>query len=155
MRFERERKDANCFAGSMTLFVRELRSSVSGELQVCQFESAEAFVISLGGDIGEDFASRGGMTSYAVDAVFANLHTSGRHLDKPLEESTNDRFIAGRSQQAIPLFMGFPVVAVIEEVDGQQEAAVLLPVLGGERFDRTVLATVAVPARMPNRVRRG
>lgn len=62
-RFEREREDASRFAGSMTLLVSELCGAVGSELQMGQFESAEAFVIGLSGHIGEDFASRGGMTA--------------------------------------------------------------------------------------------
>ena len=121
---------------------------------MCQAKSGVNIQSGLGSDVSKDFSSRCSVTTNSVDALFTNLHARGRQLDQPFQESTNDGFRVRRSPKAFPLFVSFPVVTAVKQVDRQQKVSVFVPGFRSQSGWRPTFATVTVTVWMTDRVRR-
>ena len=72
------------------VLVRQLSGPVCGELKMRQTETGVDVEAGLSSNIGEDFASRCGVTTNSVDTLLADFHTSRRQFYKTLQKSTNN-----------------------------------------------------------------
>src|SRR5262249_37171371 len=78
----------------------------------------------------------------------------GREFDQSLQEPAAGRIGAGGAKEPLPFFVGFQLVAQVEQVDRPQIPAVFGPRFRVDRDGGSLLAFVAVAPRVPNRVRR-